>query len=120
MVSPQDLRSATRYLPEFTRPQIKLQIFKTGLNVLYLPNFGRETFSLRIVETLSASEDRIVFGLPTLDIARQEGISVLLTNQLLELVEDSDSPPIVRDEGDVRSGTRWQPNLFAELERWKA
>lgn len=59
----------------------------------------------------------LTFGLTTLDIARQEGVSVILTTQMLELLEDADAPPVVRDEGDLRVGVRWQLNLFEELER---
>lgn len=117
LVSPQDLRDAVYYLPEVTRPPIKLQTFKSGLNVLHLPNFGMEAFTKRIRLMLSHPEDQVMFGLTTLDIARQEGISVILASQMLELLEDGKQPPLVRDEGDLRDGVRWQLNLFDELER---
>lgn len=111
------MHNATYYLPEVTRPQIKLQVFKSGLNVLHLPSFSREAFAKRICGALLDLEDQVSFGMTTLDIARQEGISVILTTQMLELLEDGDAPPVVRDEGDLRAGIRWQPNLFEELER---
>lgn len=72
---------------------------------------------MRMSAMLKNVEDQITFGMSTLDIAREEGISVVLTMQLLELLEDGDLPSVVRDEGDSRSGVRWQLNLFEELER---
>lgn len=69
-------------------------------------------------ETLTHAEDQVSFGLTTLDIARQEGISVILATQMLELLEeDGGVPALVRDEGDLRVGVRWQLNLFEALER---
>ena len=115
-MSPQDLRDAVPYLPEVTRPPIRSQTFKSGLNVLHLPNFGREAFARRICAMLTVPEAQITSGLTSLDIARLEGISVILATQMLELLEDADASLVVRDEGDTRLGIRWQLNLFEQLE----
>ncbi|KAK9893474.1 hypothetical protein P389DRAFT_206904 [Cystobasidium minutum MCA 4210] len=117
LVSPQDLRDAVYYLPDVTRPPIRLQAFKSGLNVLHLPNFGREAFAQRIRTMLTVPEEQVAFGLTSLDIARLEGISVILVTQMLELLEEADGCPVVRDEGDPRMGVRWQLNIFEQLER---
>jgi hypothetical protein len=87
------------------------------LNVLYLPRFDSEVFAVRIQASLLQEGGADVLGLTTLDIARREGISVLLAQQMLELVENNGDSPIVRDEGDLRTALRWQPNLFEMLER---
>lgn len=110
------MHHATYYLPEVTRPQIRLLVFKSGLSVLHLPAFSREAFATRIGDLFRQAEDQLTFGMTTLDIARQEGISVILTTHMLELLEDGDSPAVVRDEGDLRAGVRWQPNLFDKFE----
>jgi hypothetical protein len=117
LVSPQDLRSAATHLPDLTSPQVRLRKFPSGLNVLYLPRFDSEVFAVRIQASLLQEGGADVLGLTTLDIARREGISVLLAQQMLELVENNGDSPIVRDEGDLRTALRWQPNLFEMLER---
>lgn len=110
------MHHAASYLPEVTHPQIRLLVFKSGLNVLHLPAFSPEAFAKRICDVLRQAEDQISFGLTTLEIARQEEISVILAMQMLELLEAGNSPPFVRDEGDLRAGVRWQLNLFNEFE----
>lgn len=117
LVSPEDMHHAVEYLSEVTQPQIKLLVFRSGLNVLHLPAFSPEAFTKRVRHSLRQADDQVSFGLTTLEIARQEQISVILTMQMLQHLEDGESPPIVRDEGDLRAGVRWQLNLFDEFER---
>jgi len=127
LVSPKDLKQACEQLPLVTKPQIRLRTFKSGLTVLHLPYFSEEAFASRICSTLApevsdngSEGDAVVPGVSTLDVARKEGLSVVLTERMLELLEQQRQSVIARDEGDTRQGTRWQYNYFEVLERQQA
>lgn len=96
------------------------------MTVLHTPYFSESAFSSRIQDRLSpssissqASDDVIeeIPALTTLDVAQSESISVVLAQQMLEMLEGETPTVIVRDEGDPKHGTRWMLNLFEALEK---
>lgn len=129
-MSPKDLKQACDHLPLVTRPPIRLRTFKSGLTVLHLPHFGEHAFTARMQELLDPSKNNAddvagssggrndtVPSASTLDVAREEGLSVILAQRMLELLEEESKSILVRDEGDTRQGTLWQHNYFEILEQ---
>ena len=82
-----------------------------------MPYFSESAFSARLQALLAPSLDQAIPNFATVEIAHHETISVQLAQEMIELLEDQDSSPIVRDEGDSRDGIRWQLNLFEKLEQ---
>jgi ESCRT-II complex subunit VPS36 len=118
LVSPKDLKQACAFLPGASNPPIRLRTFKSGLTVLHTPYFEEANFVKRLQSSLNTtSGEEEVPGLANMEIARLEGISMTLTQQMLDTLEERPCAPFVRDDGDLREGTRWQLNYFEQLEK---
>ena len=118
LVSPKDLKDAAGNLQSLTKSALRLRTFASGLAVLYTPFYSEDAFAERACAFVW-QQDAIVMsaGASTVEIAQLEGLSVALTQLLLELVEGQITARLVRDEGDSRQGVRWQINHFEALER---
>ncbi|GAA6011479.1 hypothetical protein JCM10207_002633 [Rhodosporidiobolus poonsookiae] len=147
LVSPSDLRSATSLLPTLPAASPSARIhqrrFPSGLTVLHTPRFAPSSFAARVLDALdlreavaasleAAQAEEAFFagsggegdvgereGVSVLEVAREEGISVGLAKELLELVElgergRSAGGRIVRDEQGA-SGVRWFRNVMDEM-----
>ncbi|KAH9463514.1 hypothetical protein Pst134EA_015604 [Puccinia striiformis f. sp. tritici] len=109
LVSPADMISACQHLPDYTNPEIRLRTFKSGLRVLHTPQFSEHEFENRLLEMLrnpiveeqdddgqQGVDDQDLSNmliklkkLSTLEIAQSEGLSMNLTNELIESIEQS-------------------------------
>jgi len=111
LVPPSSLIDAIPYLPNYTNPSIHMAILRSGLRVLYTPHYSMPTFTIRLLALLSDSPHT------TVEIARTEGMSVgLAEDMILKVEEDS---KIARDggAGDDKFGggggeVTWWPNYL--------
>lgn len=148
LVSPAEMLSACHHLPEYTVPEIRLRTFKSGLRVLHTPYFSEQEFENRLVRKLRNTSDDDGQGedvqaacetehdgytkLPrvsTLEIAQAERLSVNLTTELIESIEQTSSDhlqlsaasnhcPIVRDFDPQTGLTFWFENRISDF-RWE-
>jgi len=122
LVSPRELTVACKYLPEVTQPPLNIRTFKSGLTVLFSPQFSDDTFASRILSLMNSRSMGqtnptaiTALGIMTLDVARFEGLSVFLADEMMTHLEER-SGLICRDAGG-RDGILWYPNLFERC-RW--
>ncbi|WAR57364.1 hypothetical protein PtB15_8B411 [Puccinia triticina] len=158
LVSPAEMISACQHLPEYTVPEIRLRTFKSGLRVLHTPYFSVQEFEHRLLRKLRSStredgEEREgaedagsgsapnardplnrtaqLMKMSTLEIAQAERLSVNLTNELIESIEQTPSPrsdphplnpagdsrdhsPLVRDFDPLTGLTFWFENRISD------
>ncbi|MBW0526472.1 hypothetical protein O181_066187 [Austropuccinia psidii MF-1] len=120
LVSPADMLTACQYLAEYTNPQIRLRTFSSGLRVLHTPYFGITAFADRLLKRFQSDkkdEDACMWQeMTTLEVAHAEGLSTSLASEMLEMLEQSEETPIVRDF-DIQTGiVKWFPNLISSYQ----
>lgn len=102
LVSPRDMRLACVHLQSYTPSlPLKLRAFRSGLTVLHTPAFEDAAFAKRVLPTLDRT---------TLEIARGEGLSASLAEEMMELLE-GERGEVVRDQA-AGTALRWWPNLI--------
>ena len=135
LVSPSALLSACRHLPDFTRPEISLHRFASGLLALATPYYSTRSFGSRLLKMLDDGEDG-GRGVGVIEVAKAEKIGIGLAGEMCTAVEMAlaaeelglpgrRGSAIVRDEqvagvgAAVGKGTvRWWRNEIEGFE-WK-
>ncbi|PVG00142.1 hypothetical protein CPB86DRAFT_730120 [Serendipita vermifera] len=115
LIPPSTFMQVLALLPLYTNPSIHLRSFHNSLKVLHTPWYSQKSFTSRLITYLEATGPKT-----TLDVARQEVLSVGLVLEMIGSAEkDGD---IVRDDNaddDGRGGgglggreVKWWPNYF--------
>jgi ESCRT-II complex subunit VPS36 len=105
-------------LPLYTNPSIQMRSFHSSLKVLHTPWYSQKSFSSRLITYLEATGPKT-----TLDVARQEVLSVGLVLEMIGSAEKNGD--IVRDDNaddDGKGGgggvggreVNWWPNYFKD------
>ncbi|KAG9014000.1 hypothetical protein FRB94_000197 [Tulasnella sp. JGI-2019a] len=108
LIPPSSLTSVIPLLPRYTNPLIQLRKFKNGLSVLHTPKYLHANFSLRLEQLLITDGPKT-----SMEIARQEEMSVGLVEQMIEAVEEDGK--LLRDEPGGYEPTRWYANHLEAL-----
>ncbi|GJN93922.1 hypothetical protein Rhopal_006981-T1 [Rhodotorula paludigena] len=145
LVSPKDLRLAAPYLSTLPASSsssssaggaIHLRVFPSGLTILHTSRFSLGAFSSRLLSLLDLRQALVASlaspttldsldpaalaereGVQLVEVAREEGLSVGLAKEMVELVEMGEGPAgrggggVVRDE-QAQEGTRWYRNYM--------
>ena len=104
LIPPETMLLALPHLPMVTHPPISLRTFRSGLRVLHTPEYTDVSFATRLTALIDTFGPR-----STVEIATVEKITISLTSEMVESVEEAGD--IVRDEnpgGEIR----WWRNIF--------
>lgn len=109
LLPPSTLISVVPLLYLFTSPSIQQRTFKkSGLSVLHIPKYAHEAFSIRFLHMISETETGGGLGaLSSVEVAREEGMSVGLAEEMIGAVEDDGE--VLRDEAGGYDTVRWYP-----------
>ncbi|KAG8920743.1 hypothetical protein FRC00_009578 [Tulasnella sp. 408] len=109
LLPPSTLISVIPLLTLYTSPSIKQRTFrKSGLSVLHIPKYAHDAFSTRFLHLISATETGGGLGaLSSVEVAREEGMSVGLAEEMIGAVEDDGE--VLRDEPGGYDPVRWYP-----------
>ncbi|KAG8902151.1 hypothetical protein FRC01_009648, partial [Tulasnella sp. 417] len=81
---------------------------KSGLSVLHVPKYAHDAFSTRFLHLISATETGGGLGaLSSVEVAREEGMSVGLAEEMIGAVEEDGE--VLRDEPGGYEPVRWYP-----------
>ncbi|KAG8920699.1 hypothetical protein FRC00_009640 [Tulasnella sp. 408] len=81
---------------------------KSGLSVLHIPKYAHDAFSTRFLYLISATETGGGLGaLSSVEVAREEGMSVGLAEEMIGAVEEDGE--VLRDEPGGYDPVRWYP-----------
>lgn len=119
LIPPQTLLATLAQLPAHTTPPVQMRALRSGLLVLCTPAYSPNAFSRRLLTRLQGtdggSESAAEVWMSAADVARAEGITVVLAQEMVEAVEEEGG--VCRD--DLRaatngggSGVRWSLNPF--------
>ncbi|KAG8853932.1 hypothetical protein FRB96_007941 [Tulasnella sp. 330] len=108
LVPPSSLIAVTSLLPRYTNPPIQQRKFRNGLCVLHTPKYLHANFTSRLEQVLMTDGPKT-----SMEIARLEGMSVGLAEQMIEDVEEDGK--VLRDEPGGYEPTRWCSNELAML-----
>ncbi|KZO97487.1 hypothetical protein CALVIDRAFT_479799 [Calocera viscosa TUFC12733] len=103
LVPPDSLTTVIPRLVTFASPPLTLRTFKSGLLTLCTPQYEPRQFQIRLCGRLNQSPAT------TVQIAREESISIGLATELIESVEEAGA--IVRDETS-NGELQWWVNEF--------
>ncbi|RDB18220.1 Vacuolar protein-sorting-associated protein 36 [Hypsizygus marmoreus] len=114
LIPPSTFLLVLPHLPQFTSPPIQARTFASGLSVLHTPPYTSAAFAARLSGLLALTGPKT-----TAEVAREEGITLGLAEEMIGAVEAEGD--VCRDEGEGRGGTpgagagaelRWWANLF--------
>ncbi|KDQ16901.1 hypothetical protein BOTBODRAFT_64433 [Botryobasidium botryosum FD-172 SS1] len=111
LIPPSSLMDAIPYLSNYTNPPVHMTTLRSGLRVLYTPHYSMPVFTTRLLALLSTNPHT------TVEIARTEGMSVGLVEDMILKVEEEGK--VARDGGvgDDKFGgsggeVTWWPNYL--------
>ncbi|KAF9072395.1 EAP30/Vps36 family-domain-containing protein [Rhodocollybia butyracea] len=116
LIPPSTFLQVIPHLPTFTTPTITSRTLNSGLSVLHTPPYSRAAFAARICGLLALAGPK-----STTEIAQEEGMTIGLAAELLNIVEDDgdvcrdDGRSVIQEnQGDilVLGEVRWWANLF--------
>ncbi|KAG8943118.1 hypothetical protein FRC04_003198 [Tulasnella sp. 424] len=107
LLPPSTLISVAPLLHLFTSPSIHQRTFKkSGVSVLHIPKYAHDAFSIRFLHMISETETGGGLGaLSSVEVAREEGMSVGLAEEMIGAVEDDGE--VLRDELVGYEPVRW-------------
>ncbi len=108
LIPPSTLVSVLPHACKLAAGKVDLRRFSSGLSVLHDSRYSHTAFAARLTRTLSEEGPRM-----TMEIALQERMTVGLSEQLVDAVEDDGR--VVKDEPGGHEPLRWFLNVLQDL-----
>lgn len=114
LVSPKVMKDVLRYLPEYTRPPVRSLRLPSG-SVLHTPIYAPPALAHRLRAQLTPAEQADGEpSLTTLDIAMQEGLTVSVCKEILDVIALQVGTLVIDEQGNQGGGDRWFRNIILD------
>lgn len=112
LIPPSTFLQVIPHLPQFTVPTMQTRRLRTGLTVIHTPPYSHAAFSARLSGYLTLNGPKT-----TADIAKEEGITIALTEGMVDAVEADGQ--ICRDDSTSAMSVSGQAGGVVQWWSWE-